>query len=118
MATSAEISRRGSGLARRELVGSCRRPIPIVTHNARSPAKNEIERVAERLWQDAFGGAAGMSWQKVQPDSSAHQIVERLALAGFNFSIQPERMGSGSATVDTIFRLRGGVSRRYPALTC
>jgi len=63
-----------------------------VTHNARSPAKNEIERVAERLWQDAFGDAARMSWQKVQPDSSAHQIVERLALAGFNFSVQPERM--------------------------
>ena len=61
--------------------------IPIVTQKRAQPTKSEIERVAERLWQDAFGGAAGMSWQKVQPDSSAHQIVERLARAAFNFSI-------------------------------
>ena len=58
---------------------------------ARRPTKTEIERVAERLWQDAFAGPAGMSWQKVEPDSAAHQIVERLALAAFGFNIRPEQ---------------------------
>jgi len=33
-----------------------------------------------------------MSWQKVKPDSSANEIVDRLALTALNFSIQPERM--------------------------
>jgi len=37
-------------------------------------------------------GTAGMSWQKVKPDSSANEIVDRLALTALNFSIQPERM--------------------------
>jgi len=32
-----------------------------------------------------------MSWQKVEPDSAEHQIVERLALAAFGFNIVPER---------------------------
>jgi len=59
--------------------------------DARRPTKTEIERVAERLWQDAFAGPAGMSWQKVERDSAAHQIVERLALAAFGFNMLPER---------------------------
>jgi len=32
-----------------------------------------------------------MSWQKVERDSAAHQIVERLALAAFGFNMLPER---------------------------
>ena len=72
-------------IKRRVLVESCRGRIPIVTHIARNPTKNEIEQVAERLWCDAFARSSGTSWQNVPRDSAAHHTVQRLALAAFGF---------------------------------
>ena len=59
---------------------------------ARNPTHDEVEQVAEQLWQDAFAGSSGTSWQDLDRQSSMHERVERLALAAFGFSYWPERI--------------------------